>query len=55
MSWLKPIGATTTWMPSAMLPAIETSDCFWPGPACGKLAQRPQDDGGDEDDRRRRA
>ena len=38
MSWLKPIGLTTASMPVAMCPAIETSLCFWPGPACGKLA-----------------
>jgi hypothetical protein len=38
MSLLKPIGATTVWIPSAIWPAIDTSDCFSPGPACGKLA-----------------
>ena len=50
MSLLKPIGATTTWIASPILPAIETSDCFWPGPGDGEARQRPQDQRGDEDD-----
>jgi hypothetical protein len=38
MSRLKPMGFTSTSMPAPILPAIETSLCLWPGPACGMLA-----------------